>query len=146
MAEYSGWSCHWSVLLTKTATSLASASIFMRKALPSRQKQSDQQDAQQDPEKPDQHAAAYVSKGVPPAAVADELERLPLECGEGGVAAAKTGAEQQEPVLVIRRNALEDDDGNDGEDERTAGVDHQCAIREVLGPRLHTKPAAEPVA
>src|SRR5262249_45572763 len=105
-----------------------------------------QDDAQQHAEEPDDNAAHDVGEGQPVAAVADQFERLPLESGERRVPAAEARADQQIPVLVRRRDVLQNDDGRGAQNERPGDIDEQRPERKALSPRLGTETLAKDIA
>src|SRR5438552_62863 len=95
-------------------TSLASTSIFMTAPLSSRGYQEEevgQNHAQKHAEKPSQYTAEDIGQGIQPATISHELEGLPLERGERGVAPAESRADEQIQVLMRRRQTLEDQHG-----------------------------------
>src|SRR5437870_7824699 len=99
-----------------------------------REETPDQGNGQQDADKTGDDADGDIGEGKAPAAVADELERLPLEGGERGVTATEAGADQKKPVIVLRRQALQDDDRRGSQDERAADIDEHRPKRKGLTP------------
>src|ERR1051326_199792 len=146
IAVYSGRPCHWSVLLIKMVTSLASCSTFIAGLLFSREDQRHRGDSEHDAQKTCQHAADDVRQCVPPAPVANQREGLPFERREGGVAAAEAGTDEQKPVLVLRRQALRDYHSRHRQHERPADVDEERPVRKRLPPRLRIEPPRNQVA
>src|SRR5262249_21741388 len=65
---------------------------------------------------------------------------------ERGVTAAEAGAEEQIPILMLRRQPVKDEAGGDAEDKRAADVDDKGAVRQPSRPRLGGEPIAEPPA
>ena len=70
------------------------------------------------------------------AAVADEVERLQLERGEGGVSATEADPDQQKPVFVFRQQPPGEEGRREAQDERPRHVNKERPKREPADLRL----------
>src|SRR5438309_5014965 len=97
-----------------------------------REETPDQGNGQQDTDKAGDDTADDIGEGQAPATGADEVVRLQLEGGERGVSTTEAYRDQEKPVLLFGRQALENDDGSSTQDERPRHVDEERPEREDL--------------